>query len=353
MSNNVRHFVIVAVLVAIIWVLTYFLLLFIYPLPLAASTQANSIDQMINVHFILIAFFFALIVAFMGYSFVAFRRRPGDESDGEHFHGNTALEIIWTIVPLIVVISLGVWAAFVLADITSAEPNELVVNVRGRQWSWVFAYPDYEEVGVTDELVMPVDRPVRLELVTDDVLHSFWVPEFRVKQDLVPGVPTVLRFTPDVEGAYKVRCAEICGLNHAYMVNDVRVVSNAEFDEWVADQSVSLANLTAEDRGAKWAADYGCIGCHTIDGSDSVGPTWLGVFGREEPLTDGNTVEVDGDYLVKSIYEPGLQIVEGFNDVMPATFEDQFAAKEAELQETGVDVNIAEDIVAYIASLEE
>jgi cytochrome c oxidase subunit 2 len=137
------------------------------------------------------------------------------------------------------------------------------------------------------------------------------------------------------------------------MVNDVRVVSNAEFDEWVADQSVSLANLTAEDRGAKWAADYGCIGCHTIDGSDSVGPTWLGVFGREEPLTDGNTVEVDGDYLVKSIYEPGLQIVEGFNDVMPATFEDQFAAKEAELQETGVDVNIAEDIVAYIASLEE
>jgi cytochrome c oxidase subunit 2 len=301
----------------------------------------------------LIAFFFALIVGFMGYSFVAFRRRPGDESDGEHFHGNTAIEIIWTIVPLIIVITLGVWAAFVLADITSAEPNELVVAVRGRQWSWVFAYPDYEEVGVTDELVMPVDRPVRLELVTDDVIHSFWVPEFRVKQDLVPGIPTVLRFTPDVEGAYKVRCAEICGLNHSYMVNDVRVVSNAEFDEWVANQSVSLANLTAEERGAKWAADYGCIGCHTIDGSDSVGPTWLGIFGDEATLADGNTVEVNEDYIVKSIYEPSMQIVEGFNDVMPATFKDQFAAKEAELQATGVDVIIVEDLVAYIASLEE
>lgn len=351
MKNNGRHLAIVAVLVVIGSVVTYYLLTAIYKLPTAASQQAGPIDTMFNAHFLAISVLFALIVVFILYSVFAFRRRPGDEEDGAHFHGNTALEIIWTIIPLITVIAFGIWAAFVLREVTAEEPNELAVQVTGRQWSWVFSYPDYEDVGVTDELVLPVDQQIRLEMESNDVIHSFWVPEFRVKQDLLPGQVTVLRITPNLVGDYKIRCAEMCGFDHANMISTIRVVSQAEFDQWLADQSVSIANLSPVERGEKWATDFGCISCHSTDGTDMAGPTWQGVFGSEEALEGGGSVTVDEEYLRRSILMPGEQIVAGYQNVMPATFEQQFADKEAELAETGVEVDILSELVAYISSV--
>ena len=353
MKNNGKHLAIVAVLVAIGTVVTYYLLTAIYQLPIAASSQAGPIDTLFNVHFILISFLFALIMVFVLYSVVVFRRKPDDEEDGAHFHSNTPLEIAWTIIPLIIVIALGVWAAFILADVTAAAPNELVVEVTGRQWSWAFSYPDYEEVGVTQELVLPVDRPVRLEMNSADVLHSFWVPEFRVKQDLVPGQETILRITPTEIGEYKVRCAEICGFDHSNMRSVVSIVSEADFDRWLADHSVSITNLSAEERGEKWATDFGCIACHSTDGTDMAGPTWLGVFGAEESLEGGSSVTVDEDYLRMSILNPGAEVVAGYQNIMPATFEEQFVSKQSELASTGVDVDIVADLVAHISSLEQ
>jgi cytochrome c oxidase subunit 2 len=353
MANNRKHLIRVSLLVVVGAVITYLILTAIYQLPVAASEQAIAIDQLFNVHFILISLLFALIVVFIGYSVVVFRRKEGDDEDGIHFEGNTVLEVLWTIIPLIIVVGLGIWAAFILSDITAAKSNEMVVEVTGRQWSWVFAYPDYQDAGSSDTLVLPVDQPVHLQMTAQDVLHSFWVPEFRMKQDLVPGQVTELRFTPTEIGEYKVLCAEICGLQHAEMRANVQVVSRADFDAWIAGRSTSVATVPPEERGARWATDFGCLGCHTVDGAASVGPTWQGLFGRRETMADGTTVTVDEAYMTESILQPAAHIVAGFPSVMPSTFEEQFAAKEAELQSSaGADIDIVADLIAYIKTLE-
>jgi len=357
MSKNVRHLITVAVLVVIGAIVTYFLLSAIYPLPQAASAEAGPIDTMIKVQFMLISFFFALIFVFISYSVVVFRRRPGDEEEGQYFLGNSTLEIVWTIVPLVIVISLGVWAAIVLAEVTEAKPDEIEVKVIGRQWSWLFSYPEYEEIGPSNELKLAVNRPIVLQMTSDDVLHSFWVPEFRVKQDLVPGQVTTLRITPTEIGEYKVICAEICGFDHANMRADVSVLSQSDFDTWIEEQRTNLAEMTMVERGEKWAAEFGCAACHSVDGSRSTGPTWLGLLGREEMLENGQTIVVDELYIRKSILDPDIQIVAGFQSGLMTSLGDletRFGdAEEAILIEDEVEVDIIEDLIAYILSLQE
>jgi cytochrome c oxidase subunit 2 len=355
MSRNVRHLLTVALLVIAGTFVTYFVLTAVYQLPVAASEEAGPIDQLFDIQFALISFLFALIIVFMLYSAVVFRRKAGDE-EGADFHGHTVLEIVWTIVPLIIVVALGVFSAFMLADITAAEPNEMDVRVQGRQWSWAFSYPDYEEVGFTTRLVLPVDQPIRLLMSTDDVLHSFWVPEFRVKQDLVPGQVTELRITPDREGSYKVRCAEICGLNHTIMVAEVEVVSQAEFDQWITEQIplLPLDEMSAIERGRQWSTELGCNSCHTIDGVVGAGPTWLGLYGKTENLVDGSTIIVDEEYIRKSILNPSIQLVDGYADSMPKDFIDRIAVRETEIAERqSIELDIVADLFAYIETLAE
>ena len=184
--NKQKHYYAVSGLVVVGALITYFVLRAVYQLPVAASAEADTIDFVFDVYFGLIAFFFALIMAFLLYSVVVFRREPGDMTDAAHIHGHTGLEIAWTAVPLLIVIGLGAWGTVTLRDLISPNPGEMAVKVIGQQWSWRFEYPEYDDFA-SAELVLPVDQPVLLEMETEDVLHSFWVPEFRVKQDLVPG----------------------------------------------------------------------------------------------------------------------------------------------------------------------
>ncbi|MGD8854818.1 MAG: cytochrome c oxidase subunit II [Chloroflexota bacterium] len=353
MRKNGRHLAIVAVLVVIGTVITYYLLTAIYQLPEAASAEAGPIDQLFGGHFLFISFFFSLIVVFTLYSIVAFRQKPGDEEEAEQFHGNTPLEIAWTIIPLIIVIGFGIWGWNVLNEVTGEKADEMTVNVIGRQWQWVFEYPDYPDVGRATELVLPVDQPVVLQMESEDVLHSFWVPEFRVKQDLLPGTVTTLRITPTKIDTFKTRCAEICGTLHSRMLADVRVVSRDDFDAWVSEMGASVANLSPEERGAQWSAQFACASCHSIDGSTLVGPSWLGLYGSETMLSDGSTVIADEAYLRNSILDPASQIVAGFENVaMPVNFEEQFTAEQDRLMDSsGVEIDIAADLVAYIQSL--
>jgi cytochrome c oxidase subunit 2 len=210
--------------------------------------------------------------------------------------------------------------------------------------------------------MLPVDQPVVLKMNSEDVLHSFWVPEFRVKQDLVPGYEQELRFEPTVMGDYKVRCAEICGLSHTTMIADVRVVSQSEFDAWVEERLTkpAFAEMTPEERGAIWYSggdgDWAaCSGCHSLDGATLAGPTWLGIYGRSETLTDGSTVTVDDAYIRQSIQDPNSQIVEGFNpNIMPQDYQERFEAAQAQiLADEGVEIDIIADIIAYMQTLEE
>ncbi len=357
-----NHYVAVTALVIVTSFILYFILRMIYTLPTAASAEAGPIDQMFTGHFIAIAFLFSLIMVFMLYSAVVFRRRPGDEEDGPHIHSNTALEILWTVIPTFVVLGFGIWGTVTLNGLVSAKENEMVIKVVGQQWAWSFEYPEQENL-TSPKLVLPVDRTIVLQMESRDVLHSFWVPEFRVKQDLVPGRTTTLRITPTKLGDYKVRCAEICGLSHTNMLADVQVVTTSGFNSWVEErlQAPVYADMTPEERGAIWYAEppgnqyAACSGCHSVDGSVMAGPTWLGVYGRSEALDDGTTITVDDEYIRNSILNPNAQIVAGFQpNVMPQTFGDTFAAIEAEiLTNEGVEIDMIADLIAFMQTLEE
>lgn len=302
-------------------------------LPFRASEEAFYVDRLFGMHLYVIGFLFALIMGFMLYSVIAFRRKPGETGDGDYFHGNTTLEIVWTILPLGTVLYFSVLGAQYLKEITAPEVNELVVQVTGSQWNWRFDYPEYGII--SGDLFLPSNRQTVLEITSIDVIHSFWVPEFRVKQDAVPGRVNPLRITPTETGDYTLRCAEICGKDHAYMLADVHVLESTEFIGWVEEQ---VGPLTVESTGGQeeesvaveqaqanlgevLADVNGCFKCHSIDGSTGDGPSWLGIFGEEVTFEDGSTAIVDDAYIRNSILNPRDQIVAGFTDVdMPVNF---------------------------------
>jgi cytochrome c oxidase subunit 2 len=215
-------------------VIGVFLVLQIDWFPVQASTGAHEIDTLYDVLLIASVPVFVLVMSVVIYSVVKFRARPGDMRDGAPIHGNTRLEIVWVTIPFLMVTALAIYGWVVLDDLEAKQPNEMVVKVTGRQFAWSFAYPG-EKVN-SDLLVLPKDRPVEFLINTKDVLHDFWVPEFRLKSDAVPGLTTKIRLTPNRLGKYQVVCAELCGLGHSTMRQDVRVVEPAVFDSWVRHQ---------------------------------------------------------------------------------------------------------------------
>jgi cytochrome c oxidase subunit 2 len=231
-----KHIIIAAVLVAIVTALVTFGLQNAQLLLPVASEQGVLVDALFGLHVRVIAFLFSLIVVFTLYSVVVFRRKAGDTGDAAHIHGNATLEIVWTVIPLIMVLYFGFLGARQLGQISAAEPDELVVEVTSQQFAWRFDYPGYS-VPSSPELYLPRGRQVLLRLKAVDVIHSFWVPEFRVKQDAVPGMTTTLRIKPTQVGEYKVRCAELCGTGHYAMETPVKVVEPADFEAWVASQT--------------------------------------------------------------------------------------------------------------------
>jgi cytochrome c oxidase subunit II len=315
-----KHFVIVGVLVLLCTLLLNMVLTTSNLLPAEASTQAVTVDKLFSVHFALISFLFSLIAVFIGYSIVVFRAKPGDKTSGAFFKYNNKLEVVWTILPLGTVMVLAYMGSQNLADTLRADPQAMEVDVQAYQWGWTFVYPSS---GVTsNKLYLPVNQQVLLRMSSKDVIHSFWVPEFRVKQDVLPGANLVksLRITPTEIGNYKVRCAELCGGAHAYMEAPVLVVSKADFDAWISSEmTTSVADPVV--RGQKSAQNSGCLSCHSVDGRAGVGPTWKGLFGSAAELTDGTTVVVDNTYLLNSIKDPNAVIAKGFQpNIMPKTY---------------------------------
>ncbi len=224
----------VAILVAVISTVLVAVFLNVSLFPTPASTQAGPIDRMLRIMFAIGGVILALCLVVLIYSAIAFRHRPGDAEEGPPVEGNPPLELVWTLVPLAIVLWLAFEGTIALRDISRASPEvELEVQVTASQWAWRFDYPQY---GITTtELRLPVDRPVLFRLTSEDVIHSFWVPEWRVKQDAVPGMEQVLRVTPTRMGSYKAWCAELCGLAHSLMQAPVKVVEPAAFETWVKE----------------------------------------------------------------------------------------------------------------------
>jgi cytochrome c oxidase subunit II len=295
--------------------------------PEAASAQAVPIDRLVNLQLWMIAFLFSLIMVFISYSVIVFRRRKNEQGDGAYFKGSSGLEVVWTIFPLATVIGLSFLGAQALGQVREPDPAAMEVNVIAFQWGWIFEYPDQ---GIqSNELYLPVNKQVLLHLTSRDVIHSFWVPEFRVKQDALPGKNLVkeLRITPTKIGDYTVMCAELCGGAHAYMTSPVRVVSQADFDAWLAGQA-GVAQLPPAERGQKVAQGAGCQACHSVDGTRLAGPTWKGLAGSQVPLQGGGTVTADDEYLHESIVNPIAKIHEGFAPIMPTTYKDTLSEQQ-------------------------
>jgi cytochrome c oxidase subunit II len=284
--------------------------------PEDASSTAGDIDTLYDVLLICSVPVFVLVMTIAIYSVVRFRAKPGDMGDGPPIHGNTRLEVIWVTIPFLMVTALAIYGWIVLDDIEAKQPDDLK----------------------TRELVLPVDRPVDFRIRTNDVIHSFWVPQFRLKSDAVPGLTTSIRVTPNKEGNYEVVCAELCGLGHSTMRQFVRVVPESEFDSWISEQQEAAGGGTggggggepAEEQGGEEQAagtpgeqiftSAGCAGCHALAaaGSDAaVGPDL------------GQLSQANERYVRESIVDPGAEIAEGFEDgVMPENFGEELSEEE-------------------------
>jgi cytochrome c oxidase subunit II len=311
MKGSGKHFVFVGILVVAMTAVLYLGMRAIGLLPTAAAVQAETVDQLFYVHFFMIALLFSLIGGFLIYSIVVFRAKPGDLSAGAFFKGNSRLEVFWTIIPLVTVVAFSFFGARNLAETRRVDPDAMVVKVTASQWAWQFEYPDY---GIKSrELYLPVNKQVLFRLTSRDVIHSFWVPEFRIKQDALPGENLVkeLRITPIKNGKYTLLCAELCGGAHADMTAPVVVVSQTDFEAWVATQLAKTVKDPAE-RGKTYVDASGCLSCHSVDGTRLSGPTFTGLYGSARELEGASTVNADEAYLRQAIVDPNAQIVKGY-----------------------------------------
>jgi len=211
----------------------------------AASAERGPINTLLDVMIVLSAFVFAAVCVMLGYAVWKYRAKPGDESDGEPIHGNTRLEIAWTVIPTVIVLFGAVYSWIILNDIEAKADDRMPIHVTGQQYAWDFEYPEHEVNGEplqSEELHVPVDRQLEVKVTALDVLHAFWVPEWGIKRDLVPAGPGTdevddeFVVTPTEEGTYSLVCTELCGIGHATMRAPVIVESQEEFDAWVAEQ---------------------------------------------------------------------------------------------------------------------
>jgi cytochrome c oxidase subunit II len=199
------------------------------------STAAPKIDTLLDVMIVLSSFVFSIVMVMLGYSVWRWRVRPGDEADGAPIHGNTRLEIAWTVIPTVIVLFGATYSWITLANIEAHDPDRMVVDVYAQQYAWHFNYP--EQAVTSRELHVPVDRQVEFRLHALDVIHSFWVPEWRIKKDAVPGITTTAFVTPDKAGDYTLICTELCGIGHSTMRAPVVVEdSQNAFDQWAGTQ---------------------------------------------------------------------------------------------------------------------
>ena len=240
------------------------------------------------------------------------KRQPLPLSQKDH---NLWLEMLWTAIPTLLVMLMFWYGWEGYLSLRRIPDDALHIKASARMWSWLFTYDNGK---TADQLFVPVGQPVKVELVSEDVLHSFYVPAFRVKRDTVPGMVNWVWFKAERPGSYDLFCAEYCGVGHSAMVTTVEALPAVEFQAWLTAAAVAVADPAA--RGAELAGQLGCLGCHSVNGSRRVGPSLKGIFGQPRQVSQaGQTVTVTADaaYLTRAIREPAAEIVTGYPPAMP------------------------------------
>lgn len=303
-----------------------------FPLfPEQASSLAGDVDAL---YFFLIAVsgFFAVLISIAIIIFAVKYRRRKDDEVGAVIHGSTALEVAWSVVPLVIVLFIFGWSASVYLAISRPPRGAMDIYVVGKQWMWKIQHPEGRRE--INELHIPVGRPIRLTMGSEDVIHSFFIPAFRVKADVVPGRFTTLWFQATKPGRYHLFCTEYCGAQHSGMIGWIEAMEPAAFQAWLAG---GAAEGTLASSGEKLFQELACSTCHRPD-SQGRGPVLDGLFGRTVELQGGGTVVADESYIRESIVNPQARILAGYQPMMP-TFQG-LISEEGLLQ-----------LVAYVKSL--
>lgn len=293
-------------------------------MPEQAAEQAGQVDSLFYLIFWICMFFFTLLMAVMVIFAIRYRRREEGEAVEPSPSHNTKLEVLWTAIPVALVLVIFYFGFRAYMDQVTPPTDAYEIQVTGQKWKWSFTYPN----GYIDELLhVPADRPVRLVMTSEDVIHSMSIPAFRVKQDVVPGRYTKVWFTAIEPGQYDIYCAEYCGDQHSAMISTVYVHTPEEFDAWIAENSDVLGSGSLADGGERIYNILGCKQCHSLDGAPGVGPTFQDLYGSERRFRDGDPLTADEDYIRESVLDPMAKVSLGFEPVMP-TFQGRIKDRE-------------------------
>jgi cytochrome c oxidase subunit 2 len=282
--------------------------------------------------------FFVIVVSGIIYFSIKYKRQNKGELTSGIAH-SLKLELLWTIIPSIIVIIIFLWGFNTYVKMSVVPKDALEIKVTAQRWFWAFDYPS--GLASVNDLVVPVNKPIKLLMSSTDVIHGFFVPAFRLKKDVLPNRYTVAWFESSTPGEYDLFCTQYCGKGHSQMLGKIRVLSDSEYGKWLeTGGSVASVGQSPEQLGAALYKSRACYTCHSTDGSRSVGPTFRGIFGHEVNLSDGKEITVDENYIRESILEPQAKVVAGFQPVMPTY--------QGLLKDKDVDA-----LIAYIKSLQK
>jgi cytochrome c oxidase subunit II len=278
--------------------------------PHQASVQAGQVDA-IFFFMVAVTAFFSLLIAGLIVLFASKYRRRHDDEVGAQIHGSLALELLWSVIPLGIAMVMFGWGAKVFFDIYRPPVGAMEILVVGKQWMWKVQHMNgHREI---NELHVPVGRPVKLIMGSEDVIHSFYIPAFRVKADVIPGRDNHLWFQATRPGTYHLFCAEYCGTKHSGMIGSVVAMDQSEFQDWLSGGKPSDSPIAA---GEKLFQDLACATCHQTT-SQGRGPSLAGLYGRQVPLQGGGSAVADEAYIRESIVNPQAKITAGFQPLMP------------------------------------
>lgn len=298
-------------------------------MPTAASSQAQSVDGVFYFWFWTCFGLVLTIVVPMTWFVYKYRRKHEGQKALTQKDHNQTLEILWSVLPFFYLMVLFVWGFYGYLDLYVAPLDSKELRVVGQKWMWTVQYPE-EEIEVSGQgavIGVALNQPVRLRMSSQDVIHSFFIPNFRVKQDVIPGRYTTLWFEPTEVGEFPVFCTEFCGDQHSDMLAKIKVMPQDEYNAWVQEKKEADKGLSPLELGKKLYTSKGCLACHSVDGKPGIAPTFKGLYGTTEELSDGKKVKVDDNYIRQSILNPQAQITKGYPPVMP-TFKGQVSEKD-------------------------
>ena len=285
--------------------------------PVQASTSAASVDYLYFFMLAVTLFFSVVVAGLVVVLAVRYRRRRTDEA-GANIHGSTALEVIWTAIPLFIAMVMFVWGTNVYFALAKPPAQTMEIYIIGKRWMWKAQHlTGHREI---NQLHVPVGTPVKLLISSEDVIHSYYIPAFRQKIDAVPGKTTTMWFEANKAGTYQLFCAEYCGTQHSGMIGKVVALEPREYQQWLAG-GAPAGTLTST--GEQQFATFGCVTCHSPDGKGR-GPSLIGVFGTQVQLASGSRVNIDEAYLRESILNPQAKVVQGYQPLMP-TYQGQIS----------------------------